>query len=303
VFEGAAAEVAGFLSVASKGAALALLARFVLVLAGLNRDVGNYDTWAAVTRYLAPAIAFFAALTATFGNLAAYMQTNLKRLLAYSTIAHAGYMMMGLAPMNREGTSAVLFYLVAYLFMNLGAFAVVAFLRNQTGSEDLASFRGLVRRSPWMVITLAVFLLSLLGIPPLAGFAAKFQIFRVLFDAGKEYTAQGQAGLGYIMYALLVIGGLNTVLSVVYYVKVLKVMILERSLEEVEDRPATPLWEPIPSKAFAAVLALVLLVVGVLWNPVAEASDKGVAQFHRTPRPGAEDSLPPVRPTAAMMGR
>src|SRR5207302_10080186 len=116
--------------------------------------------------YLAPALAVFAALTATFGNLADYPQTNLKRLLAYSTIAHAGYMMMGLAPLNREGAAAVLFYLIAYLFMNLGAFAVVAFLRNQTGSEDLSSYRGLIRRSPWMVITLSVFLLSLLGMPP-----------------------------------------------------------------------------------------------------------------------------------------
>src|SRR5581483_1119263 len=110
--------------------------------------------------YLLPTLAVFAAVTATFGNLAAYLQTNLKRLLAYSTIAHAGYMMMGLAALTRAGAGAVLFYLIAYLFMNLGAFAVVAILRNQTGSEDLSSFRGLVRRSPVMVIMLAVFLLS-----------------------------------------------------------------------------------------------------------------------------------------------
>src|SRR5205085_5745070 len=178
-FEGAPAEVAGFLSVASKGAALALLARFALVLAGWE-----YATWLSIAHYLAPAIAFFAALTATFGNLAAYLQTNLKRLLAYSTIAHAGYMMMGLAPLTRGGASAVLFYLIAYLFMNLGAFAVVAFLRNQTGSEDLSSFRGLVRRAPILVVTLAFFLLSLLGMPPLAGFAAKLQIFSALLEGG-----------------------------------------------------------------------------------------------------------------------
>src|SRR5262249_59758339 len=98
--------------------------------------------------YLGVALAVFAALTATFGNLAAYLQTNLKRLLAYSTIAHAGYMMMGLATLTREGASAVLFYLAAYLFMNLRAFALVAFLRNLTGSEDLSSFRGLIRRAP-----------------------------------------------------------------------------------------------------------------------------------------------------------
>src|SRR6185369_6191529 len=117
-----------------------------------------------------------------------------------------GYMMMGLAALTRDGAAAVLFYLVAYLFMNLGAFAVVAFLRNQTGSEDLSSFRGLVRRSPVMVVTLAVFLLSLLGMPPLAGFAAKFQIFRVLFEGGQHYTELHHPGLGWWLYGLLVVG-------------------------------------------------------------------------------------------------
>src|SRR5437588_5855282 len=150
VFEGAAAEVAGFLSVASKGAALALLGRIVLVLAGTEVEAGQvkFADWNQMAHFLVPSLALFAAITATFGNLAAYLQTNLKRLLAYSTIAQAGYMMMGLAAVTPQGVSAVLFYLVAYLFMNLGAFAVVAFLRNQTGSEEIPSFRGLVPRSP-----------------------------------------------------------------------------------------------------------------------------------------------------------
>src|SRR5262249_39625026 len=148
------------------------LARITLVLGGLDPQVGPQAgaDWKSIVRFLVPALGFFAALTATFGNLAAYLQHNLKRLLAYSTIAHARYMMMGLAALTRTGAEAVLFYLIAYLFMTLGAFAVVAFLRNQTGSEDLDSFRGLVRRSPWMVVTLCFFLLSLLGIPPLVGF-------------------------------------------------------------------------------------------------------------------------------------
>src|SRR5262249_1174035 len=149
-----------------------------------------------VIGYLVPTLVFFAAVTATFGNLAAYLQTNLKRLLAYSTIAHAGYMMMGLSTLTREGVEATLFYLIAYLFMNLGAFAVIAFLRNQTHSEDLEDFRGLIRRSPIMVVTLSLFLLSLLGIPPLVGFAAKFQIFSVLFKDAQRYYADNQPGLG-----------------------------------------------------------------------------------------------------------
>src|SRR5205085_7421519 len=153
----------------------------------VNQELGTAEVvaaWQRAAPYLVPTIALFAVLTTTFGNLAAYLQTNLKRLLAYSTIAHAGFMMMGLAALTRGGASAVLFYLIAYLFMNLGAFAVVAFLRNQTGSEDLSSFRGLVRRAPILVVTLAFFLLSLLGMPPLAGFAAKLQIFSALLEGG-----------------------------------------------------------------------------------------------------------------------
>jgi NADH-quinone oxidoreductase subunit N len=280
VFEGASAEVAGFLSVASKGAALALFARIVFAFGGGVEKALNSD---AVADFLVPTIVLFAAVTATFGNLAAYMQTNLKRLLAYSTIAHAGYMMMGLAPLTRDGAAAVLFYLIAYLFMNLGAFAVVAFLRNQTGSEDLSDFRGLIHRSPVLTITLAVFLLSLLGIPPLAGFAAKFQIFRVLYEGAQTWSAHGQPVLAWWLYALLVIGGLNTVLSVVYYLKVMKVMILETTLEEVEGRPSVPLVSPGGSVLFASLLAVVLLVVGILWDPLSRMSVRGVDRFSEPP--------------------
>ena len=283
VFEGASAEVAGFLSVASKGAALALLGRVVFTFGGLDRAVTTAASSMGVAEYLVPTLSVFAAVTATFGNLAAYLQTNLKRLLAYSTIAHAGYMMMGFATLTREGASAVLFYLVGYLFMNLGAFAVVAFLRNQTGSEDLSSFRGLIRRAPVLVVTLAVFLLSLLGIPPLLGFFGKFLIFAALYQGGQQYVAQGQPGLGYWLFALLVIGGLNTVLSVMYYLKVMKVMILETTLEEVEGRPSPPLVAPEGSLLYAALLAVVLVVVGILWAPLARVSDRGVDRFNDSP--------------------
>jgi NADH-quinone oxidoreductase subunit N len=284
VFEGASAEVAGFLSVASKGAALALLARFVLVLAG-PPDAGSFQP---VAQYLVPILAFFAALTATFGNMAAYAQTNLKRLLAYSTIAHAGYMMMGLATLTTEGVGAVLFYLIAYLFMNLGAFAIVAYLRNLTHSEDLKDFSGLVYRAPVLVVTLAIFLLSLLGIPPLAGFLAKFQIFSAIYDSAQTFGAQGQRGLSQTMYALLVIGGLNTVLSALYYIKVLKVMILDKRLEEVEGRPVEPLRVPALIQSYAGVLALVIFAMFLFWNDLSSAAQTtGVNGFYASPRPAA----------------
>lgn len=289
VFEGAAAEVGAFLSVASKGAALALLGRITLGLGGLAAPQATEETiqaWQNVTPYLVPAVAFFAVLTTTFGNLAAYAQTNLKRLLAYSTIAHAGFMMMGLATLTRDGAGAVLFYLIVYLFMNLGAFAVVAYLRNLTGSEDLSSFRGLIHRSPVLVVSLAVFLLSLLGLPPLGGFAAKFQIFKELYNGAQQYSAMGQPGLSATLYALLVIGGLNTVLALFYYVKVLKVMVLDKSLEEVEDRPIEELPVPTLAGSFVAGLAVVVLALGIFWDQLQEASyGKGIADFQRTPTP------------------
>lgn len=291
VFEGASAEVAGYLSVASKGAALALLARLTLLLCGVDPLVEPTTGahWDVIIRYLIPALAFFAALTATFGNLAAYLQNNLKRLLAYSTIAHASYMMMGLAairPIPRPGNSfelpglqAVLFYLVAYLFMNLGAFAVVAYLRNQTGSEELNDFRGLVRRSPWMVVTLAVFLLSLLGLPPLVGFTAKFQIFSVLWDSSQAWYRKGDAGMGATLFGLLIVGGLNSVFSAVYYLKVLKVMILEGRAEDLEGREPVRLREPISAVAFSVVIALAVFVLGILWAPLDRFSREGADRF------------------------
>jgi NADH-quinone oxidoreductase subunit N len=296
VFEGASAEVAGFLSVASKAAELALLARLMLVMTGFDAlntttkaGLSNPDLWMGVLRYVVPTLAVFAAVTATFGNLAAYRQTNLKRLLAYSTIAHAGYMMMGLCALTAPqviapgrmvvGAEAVLFYLIAYLLMNLGAFAVVAFLRNQTGSENLADFRGLVRRSPWMVVTLAVFLLSLLGIPPLIGFAAKFQIFNALYSAGSFYHERGETMLSWTLIGLLFVGGANTVLSAVYYIKVLKVMILDGRAEDLEGQEPQRLREPIGNVIFAGMLALAVFGSVLFWGPAADASRQGVARF------------------------
>ncbi len=223
VFEGAAAEVAGFLSVASKAAAMALLARLVITLTASSEVVGAASR-PELDMYVGAAIAVLSAITATYGNLAAYAQKNLKRLLAFSTIAHAGYMMMPVAGaiiLARGASStaqaaalqSLVFYLMVYLFMNLGAFAVVALIRNEIRSEHLDSYRGLIRRCPFLTVAMAVFLLSLTGIPPLAGFAAKWNIIVVLYDAK--------------LYWLLVVLLANTVFSAFYYVNVLRVMTIE----------------------------------------------------------------------------
>ncbi len=293
VFEGASAEVAGFLSVASKAAAVALLARLVLVFTGVDPTSGlngGVQNWMAVVRYLIPALAVFAAVTATFGNLAAYRQNNLKRLLAYSTIAHAGYMMMGVCALTTPhpadvtgqevvGVQAVLFYLIAYLFMNLGAFAVVAFIRNETGTEELDRMRGLVRRSPWMVVTLSFFLLSLLGMPPLIGFMAKFQIFSALWSAGMYYWNANDRALGATLVVLLAIGGLNTVFSAVYYMKVMRVMIIEGRAEDLEGQEPARLPERAGPVTFAGVMTAAVVVLGLLWNPLTDVSRDGVDRF------------------------
>jgi NADH-quinone oxidoreductase subunit N len=222
VFEGAAVDVTTFLSVASKGAGLVLLARLVAALA----DAGPVGPPTSMTGTLAAVVGVTAAVTATVGNTAAYVQTNLKRLLAYSSIAHAGYMLAAVALAARphaegpartgDGPPVLIYYLVVYLFMNLGAFAAVAAVgRMAGGGETIDRYAGLGRRSPLLAGSLALCLLSLIGVPPLAGFTAKFLLVRAVAAAG---------GWWWLLAAAVVV---NSVLSVYYYARVLKAMYLD----------------------------------------------------------------------------
>jgi NADH-quinone oxidoreductase subunit N len=271
VFEGAAAEVGAFLSVASKAAAVALLIR---VAYGLGMPAGGGAAAADIVADLAPVrhfvvavIALMAAVTCTLGNLAAYGQTNMKRLLAYSTIAHAGYLMMGVAAAvalagpkpsaSAAAVSAVAFYLGTYLFMNLAAFAIVAFLRNRLRSEEIASYAGLVRSSPGIVVATTVVLVSLIGLPPLAGFVAKFLVFSSLVEAISMGVDRQ------LMLLLLVVGGFNTVISLFYYLRVLKVMTFDPPSED-RAGEAFPLVS-LPG-AVVTALAVPVLVLGVFWS-------------------------------------
>jgi len=310
-FEGASAEVAGFLSVASKAAALALLVRLVIgftsppaaeperfetkpaMVAIASSATSNASTIPVVhaleakesdrqadrvagTRtFLAWVIGVLAAITCTFGNLAAYGQTNIKRLLAYSTIAHAGYMMMpvaaGVAMMTTnpvgasESFAAMLLYLLIYVFMNMGAFAIIAFVRNAIGSEEIADYAGMVRSSPGWVVCFSAILFSLVGLPPLAGFMGKLVIFAGLVDAG--------------MYWLLFVGGINTAISLFYYLKVVRVMTFD---PEPETRPPLRLrLASIPGLYVVVLTAPVILLI-VQWNGLyrwAEAACKTVVGF------------------------
>ena len=265
VFEGAAAEVAGFLSVASKAAAIALTLRILLTL----QAVVSPDSRWLIPGTLGVAVGVIGCLTVTFGNLAAFGQTNLKRLLAYSTIAHAGYMLLAVAVVTPAAGAAVLYYLAAYVMMNLGAFAVVAFVRNLTGGrEDIGAYRGLVKRSPVLAVTMTVFLCALLGLPPLAGFAGKFQVFAAVYEAARDATVAGKGSLGITFYVFLAVGAVNTAVSAYYYLRVVRAMLL--------DEPESP-GIAIPGLGAGAWLYLVglaalLVAAGVVWNPLTTAA-------------------------------
>ena len=270
VFEGAPAEVGAFLSIASKAAALGLLVRIVLA----------FSSTELACEYLVLLLSLTAAMTCTFGNLAAYGQTNMKRLLAYSTIAHAGYMIMPVAAAvalvdagntagARTAIAALAFYIAVYVFMNLGAFACVAFLRNILGSEEIADYGGLIRRSPGMAVCLSIVMFSLLGMPPLAGFAAKFTIFAELFHAFDDLSNT-------VLLILLVIAGLNTVLSLFYYLRVVKVMVLD---PVPDGQPEGEISVSLNAGLLCVVVALVLVLVGIWWDRSFALADVAVSKM------------------------
>ncbi|MEX0643292.1 MAG: NADH-quinone oxidoreductase subunit N [Pirellulales bacterium] len=309
VFEGASAEVDAFLSVASKAAAMALLVRVALGVSAVSAPAapsaaqirvpaqmvafqqsppGEAASAAGTTAntasdadaqltpvrtFIVRLLAVIAAITCTFGNLVAYGQTNMKRLLAYSTIAHAGYMIMAVAAAvqlagtdaggAREAVAALLLYLILYVFMNLGAFAIVAFLRSSIRSEEIADYAGLVRSTPVTAVALTAILVSLIGLPPLAGFVGKFVIFRILVVAGGPW-----------MIGLLVIAGLNTAISLVYYLRVAKTVCIDP-----EPDTRGPVSIGLLPAAYVFVVALPVLYFGIMWTPVLDIANQAAKQL------------------------
>ena len=225
------------------------------------------DPLSPVRSFVALLIALIAAVTCTFGNLTAYGQTNIKRMMAYSTIAHAGYIMMpvaaavALSGTNRAASeaaySAVPFYIGLYLFMNLGAFAIIAFLRNVLLSEEIDDYRGLVRVSPGVVICFATVLFSLVGLPPLAGFAAKYVAFAALVQAMEVPQYRN------VMLTVLVVGGFNTAISLFYYLRVVKTMAID---PEPADRPVRGFSLLSLRGFFIVAVTLPVLVLGIFWD-------------------------------------
>jgi NADH-quinone oxidoreductase subunit N len=270
-FQGASAEVAGFLSIGSKAAAFALLVRFSMAVTG-----GLSGPLTELSLVLGLGLGFLAVLTATFGNLAAYSQVNAKRLLAYSTIAHAGYMLMAVsallvlrssagAHVSEQSSRAIeglLYYLPVYLFMNLGAFAIVAMLRNQLFSEEIEDYKGLIYQSPLPVVCMAVCMFSLVGLPPLGGFYGKFFIFAAVYDAAQVH---------WFMWIVLAAGGLNTVLSLFYYANVLKVMAMNP--RPTDARPVL-LNASSSSGLYLIVVSSMVLLLGIVVEPLSRVAKR-----------------------------
>jgi NADH-quinone oxidoreductase subunit N len=250
VYEGAPITVTALLSVASKAAGFAMLIRFFVtvfvdpfssLLAGKWMSLSHVD-WQLL-------IAVLSALTMTIGNLVAIWQDNLKRLLAYSSIAHAGYMLMGVAVLTDKGIAAVLIYFVMYLFMNLGAFLVVMLVANKTGSEDIDTYKGLGYQSPFLATSMAIFLISLTGIPPTAGFIGKLYLFAAVIDAR--------------WFWLAIVGVLNSVISLYYYARVFRNMFL-RTAEQNTSRISLGKMEIVILLAFV----IPTLVLGLYFSPI-----------------------------------
>jgi NADH-quinone oxidoreductase subunit N len=236
VYEGAPTPVAGFLSTASKAAGFAVLTR-VLMMAFPALS----ENWGLITAILATA-------SMTLGNFIALAQKNIKRLLAYSSIAHAGYILIGVAARSELGLSSVVFYLVVYLLTNLAAFGIVAVASKTLGSDEIADYAGLSRRSPGLALALLVALLSLAGMPPFGGFVAKTLLF----------AAAVQSGLVWLAF----VGVINAMVGVYYYLVVLKVVYLFRSENDEVPIPASR-----PSLIALGLLSFGILLVGALFAP------------------------------------
>ncbi|MDA9935509.1 NADH-quinone oxidoreductase subunit N [Candidatus Marinimicrobia bacterium] len=250
VYEGAPTTITAYLSVAPKAAGFAMIIRFFhqvfsdsIALSG--NAMGYADLpWPEI-------IGILAVVTMTLGNLVAIQQESIKRMLAYSSIAHAGYMMLALPVLSIDAVESIMIYLFVYIFMNLGAFFIVIIVKNKTGGETFDEYDGLGWKMPIVGALMTLFMLSLTGLPPTAGFVGKLYIFKTLVGAGNDFLW------------LVVAGGINSVISLYYYFHVVKVMFLSGKRSDKLSYPPSLMLGLI---IFTAVPSLVL---GLYWNPLA----------------------------------
>jgi NADH-quinone oxidoreductase subunit N len=256
VYEGAPTPITSFLSVASKGAGAAALARvFYTILTGFH--TGSVD-WGML-------VAVLAAAAMIIGNITAVLQSNIKRMLAYSSIAHAGYLLVGFVALPygdsgyANGPAAFMFYLYAYMFANMGAFAFAIAFHNNFGSYEIKDYRGLAKDSPGLSIVMAVFLLSLAGIPPLVGFFGKYYIFLAGWTDFKW---------------LVIIGVLTSVIALYYYANIMKQMFFQETAIEVGRMKLDP-----PLAITLTVTAVATLLAGLFPEPVIRFATEAVTVF------------------------
>ncbi len=254
VYQGAPTPMVAFLSVASKAAAFALVLRVFYI----GFDALGGDWWVL--------LAGLAALSMTIGNLVAISQRNINRLFGYSTIAHAGYLLVGVAAIATAGgeeagfgPSSVLFYLTAYTAANLTAFFAITCIETRINSSEIADYAGMLRRAPFPAIALALALIALIGLPPTGVFIAKIHIFAAAINTGES-----------LMTWLVIIGVVNSVISAYYYLRVIRVMFLQPAIHTERLRAS---W---PVNVALGVAALCMLWLGVAPGAVLDAAERAV---------------------------
>jgi NADH-quinone oxidoreductase subunit N len=262
-YHGAPTPVTAFLSIAPKGAAIALLLRLFFVALFTFKPM-----WVLL-------LAAVSVLSMTYANIIAIAQTNIKRLLAYSGIAQIGNVLIGLAAGTKMGNDAILFYLLTYLFANIGAFAVVIAMSEAIGSEEINDYSGLNRRSPFLAFSMLLFLLSLAGVPPLAGFIGKIYIFVAAIKEG--------------LYTLITVGLINIVISMYYYLIVVKKMYIAEPIDP------SPIRVSGPIKAVVYVGLAGTLLIGIYPQPFIDWVVSATMMFSHLPAPAAT-ALPPIPP-------
>ncbi|MCE3222746.1 MAG: nuoN [Nitrospira sp.] len=258
-YQGAPTPVTAFLSIAPKVAAFAILLRLFLVALATFKPAWTLLIVAA------------SILSMTYGNIVAISQRNIKRLLAYSGIAQVGNVLIGLAAGTKMGTDSILFYLLTYLFANLGAFAVIMAISNAVGSDEIDDYSGLNRRSPFLAFAMLLFLLSLAGVPPLAGFIGKLYIFVAAIKEG--------------LYVLITVGLINIVISMYYYLIVVKKMYISEPLD------TSPIKTTGPLRAVIYVGLAGTLVIGIYPQPFLDWAVAATLMFSHFMAPSA--SMPP----------
>ena len=250
VYEGSPTPITAYLSVAPKAAGFALMIRFFNQVFVDGDSLSGLGWYSDVSFAWPELLGIISVATMSLGNLVAIQQNSVKRMLAYSSIAHAGYMLMVFPTISSEGVFAVMIYLVMYLFMNLGAFFVLIYVIQKEGGENFEHFSGLGWRMPIVGIVMTVFMFSLTGLPPTVGFIGKFYLFVAVINAGSSF------------YWIAFFGAINTVISLYYYMRVVKTMYLDGKPSDEIQVP------PFSITAILLILAVPSIFFGIYWTPI-----------------------------------